>query len=185
MLTDTLCMCLDAMICFFWFVSWWYQSQPNICILAIYIYLVVLNLISAIWSFIVVSTRLLLCINACNVVLMMQIAIPVVPTVRVVITFTKFVELPPTELFYTPLSSPRHLSNVTSAPEEEKNRSTSTSSTSWLRRSNSNRVSSKPQQQCPEALISDPFAIPSGYSWESIDSKNRKMKKSKSVRKAK
>ncbi|XP_021719716.1 ankyrin repeat domain-containing protein 13C-like [Chenopodium quinoa] len=114
-----------------------------------------------------------------------KIAIPVVPTVRVVITFSKFVELQPTESFYTPLSSPRFLSNGNSAFEEGENRTTPASSTSsWLRQSNSSRSSNK-TQQCPEALISDPFAIPSGYSWESIDSKNRKMKKSKSVRKAK
>lgn len=113
-----------------------------------------------------------------------KIAIPVVPTVRVVITFTKFVELQPTEFFYTPLSSPRFLSNGNSPFEEGENRTTpASSSSSWLRRSNSSRSSK--MQQCPEAMVSDPFAIPSGYSWESIDSKNLKMKKSKSVKKAK
>ncbi|KAL9236612.1 hypothetical protein vseg_011258 [Gypsophila vaccaria] len=111
-----------------------------------------------------------------------KIAIPVVPTVRVVITFTKFVELQPTELFYTPLSSPRLLSNTNGSSDDqsESRHKSGTSASSWLRRSNS----SKPHQQCPEASILDPFAIPRGYSWESIDSKNSKVKKSKAVRKS-
>lgn len=137
---------------------------------------------------IIVSCHLEFELIHATAILMMQIAIPVVPTVRVVITFTKFVELQPTESFYTPLSSPRYLNNGTSPPEDGERRatsaSTSSSASSWLRRSNSSRSSNKPQQ-CPEALISDPFAIPSGYSWESIDSKNHKIKKTKSVRKAK
>ncbi|XP_030457068.2 uncharacterized protein LOC115677956 isoform X2 [Syzygium oleosum] len=126
-----------------------------------------------------------------------KVAIPVVPTVRVVITFTKFVELQPTERFYTPLSSPRHLLNggSRSGPEEDQksdgpfwswpSSSSSSSSTSWLRRSSSRSVgSSKEQSRCP-AQQPDPFVIPSGYTWSSIDDKSHKMKKSKSVRKSK
>lgn len=111
-----------------------------------------------------------------------KIAIPVVPTVRVVITFAKFIQLQPTEIFYTPMSSPRLISNE---EEQTESRSTSSSwsSSSWLRRTNSNRP--QQQQQCLEALEPEPFAIPSGYRWDSIDSKNRKVKKSKSVRKSK
>ncbi|XP_074272013.1 uncharacterized protein LOC141595951 isoform X2 [Silene latifolia] len=112
-----------------------------------------------------------------------KIAIPVVPTVRVVITFTKFVELQPTDLFYTPLSSPRFLSNGNGSPENQAD-SRFKSGSSWLRRPHNNRSSNKPKQHCPEALIPEPFAIPREYSWESIDSKKRKMKKSKSVRKS-
>ncbi|KAK4360934.1 hypothetical protein RND71_019886 [Anisodus tanguticus] len=119
-----------------------------------------------------------------------KLAIPVVPTVRVVITFTKFVELQPIEQFYTPFSSPRHLahgggedgssgSNYYSLPS-----SLSSSSSSWLSRSNSRSCSTskQPQQSCQQA---DPFAIPGGYSWSSFDEKNRKMKKSKSTRRTK
>ncbi|CAL5408354.1 unnamed protein product [Camellia sinensis] len=131
------------------------------------------------------------------------VAIPVVPTVRVVITFTKFVELQSTEQFYTPLSSPRHFGYGRGGSEEEPESnyssfsSTSRSSTStasaWLRRSTSRSSSaSKPslppliQQNCmvvpPQ---SDPFAIPNGYTWSSFDDKSRKMmKKSKSIRKS-
>ncbi|PSS10372.1 Ankyrin repeat domain-containing protein [Actinidia chinensis var. chinensis] len=117
-----------------------------------------------------------------------KVAIPVVPTVRVVITFTKFVELQPTEQFYTPFSSPRHFTNER-GPDEEPESSSSSASTSWLRRSTS-RPSSASKQWHHNYSVSgqqslDPFAIPSGYTWSSFDEKNRKMKKSKSTRKAK
>ncbi|KAK2632514.1 hypothetical protein EUGRSUZ_L01449 [Eucalyptus grandis] len=130
-----------------------------------------------------------------------QVAIPVVPTVRVVITFTKFVELQPTERFYTPLSSPRHLNGGSRSGSEEDQKSESfwswpssssssssstSSSASWLRRNSSRSAgSSKELPRCPPAQQSDPFVIPSGYSWSSIDDKSHKMKKSKSVRKSK
>lgn len=146
-------------------------------------------------------------------VFMGQVAIPVVPTVRVVITFTKFVELQPIEQFYTPFSSPRQLhhggrgglseeehksdTHYSSLPSSSS--SSSSSMPSWLRRSSSQSVSTSKQQQqhhhnqqqqqqqrsCLGAQESDPFAIPSGYSWSSVDDKSRKMKKSKSTRKSK
>ncbi|XP_058200415.1 uncharacterized protein LOC131315284 isoform X1 [Rhododendron vialii] len=127
-----------------------------------------------------------------------KVAIPVMPTVRVVITFTKFVELQPTEQFYTPFSSPRHLvcdgPSTRGEEESETNYSSfpstaSTSSTALPRRSTS-RLSSaskflkQPPPPPPTAVQqSDPFAIPSGYSLSSFDEKSRKMKKSKSIRK--
>lgn len=140
-----------------------------------------------------------------------QVAIPVVPTVRVVITFTKFVELQPTEQFYTPLSSPRHFSygggrgggqaEEDQKPETHKSSLPSSSSssswpsTAWLRRSNSQSVSASKQQQQQQqqrssssssmAQQADPFAIPSGYTWTTADDKSSKMKKSKSTRKSK
>ncbi|XP_017979438.1 PREDICTED: ankyrin repeat domain-containing protein 13C [Theobroma cacao] len=140
-----------------------------------------------------------------------KVAIPVVPTVRVVITFTKFVELQPTEQFYTPLSSPRHFSygggrgggqaEEDQKPETHKSSLPSSSSssswpsTAWLRRSNSQSVSASKQQQQQQqqrssssssmAQQADPFAIPSGYTWTTADDKSSKMKKSKSTRKSK
>lgn len=135
-------------------------------------------------------------------------AIPVVPTVRVVITFTKFVELPPTEQFFTPMSSPRqfihegrgqhqHLQQEEEEEEEEhkyksQKPSSLSSSTSWLRRSSSqsgsgSKQNHQPQRGAPPAAqdSSDPFAIPSGYTWTSIEDKSRKMRKSKSIRRSK
>jgi len=117
----------------------------------------------------------------------------VVPTVRVVITFTKFVELQPLEQFYTPFSSPRHLVSGEEQQKKAESRcSSSTSSTTWLRRSSSvsgagNKQQQQQLQRCSSSMTldSDPFAIPAGYTWTSVDDKSRKMKKSKSVRKSK
>lgn len=134
-----------------------------------------------------------------------KVAIPVVPTVRVVITFTKFVELPPTEQFYTPLSSPRHFGGLVGSragiSDDDKksdthysslppsSSSSSSTSTSWLRR-NSSQAASKQHHRHSSSVgrqqqQADPFAIPSGYTWTSVDDKSSKMKKSKSVRKSK
>ncbi|CAI9756615.1 unnamed protein product [Fraxinus pennsylvanica] len=108
-----------------------------------------------------------------------KVAIPVVPTVRVVITFTKFVELQPIENFYTPLSSPRQFGTRVGNEEESTSKESSlmSFSSSWF--SSSSRRSSK--QSCNGGEHLDPFAIPSGYSWSSFDEKNRKMKKTKST----
>ncbi|GMI72730.1 hypothetical protein like AT1G62050 [Hibiscus trionum] len=129
-----------------------------------------------------------------------KIAIPVVPTVRVVITFTKFVELQSTEQFFTPLSSPRYFSNggvgrgrTEEDQKSDKNNSSSPSlswsstTVAWLRRSNSQSVSTSKQQQrsYTTAQQADPFAIPSGYTWTNVDDKSGKLKKSKSTRKSK
>ncbi|EEF43859.1 ankyrin repeat domain-containing protein 13C [Ricinus communis] len=133
-----------------------------------------------------------------------KLAIPVVPTVRVVITFTKFVELHPTEQFYTPLSSPRHFANGGRVEEDKRSdtafysssssssSSMSSLSTGWLRRNNSQSASKHQQQRCPpppgvqqQQQQADPFAIPSGYTWANADDKSNKIKKSKSVRKSK
>ncbi|KAL0363215.1 UNVERIFIED_CONTAM: Ankyrin repeat domain-containing protein 13C-B [Sesamum calycinum] len=115
-----------------------------------------------------------------------KVAIPVVPTVRVVITFTKFVELQPVEKFYTPLSSPRQFGNGRGSEKESRSGDNgssylSFSSSSWL------RGGSQQHQQSSSSgrEVVDPFAIPSGYSWSSFDEKKRKMKKSKSTRRTK
>ncbi|XP_057764897.1 uncharacterized protein LOC130985795 [Salvia miltiorrhiza] len=106
-----------------------------------------------------------------------KVAIPVVPTVRVVITFTKFVELQPADNFFTPLSSPRQFANGRSSAEETSSGYFSLSS-SWLR-------GGRHQTSGGSGLPQDPFAIPSGYSWSSFDEKNRKLSKSKSTRRTK
>lgn len=129
-----------------------------------------------------------------------QVAIPVVPTVRVVITFTKFVELQPIEEFYTPMSSPvesssldrrRRRSRKDEEEDDEKKSATKSSSSSfgWLSRSSSRSCSSgtgggsKQQRNGGGAHTANPFEIPCGYSWSSYEKKNNSIKKSKSVRK--
>ncbi|KAH9749536.1 ANK REP REGION domain-containing protein [Citrus sinensis] len=140
-----------------------------------------------------------------------KVAIPVVPTVRVVVTFTKFVELQSTEQFFTPLSSPRHFVKGSSeddqksethySPFPSSSSSSSMMSSTWLRRNSSQSASKQQQQQQQQQQQrnssssssssvghqqwSDPFAIPIGYTWSSIDDKSSKMKRSKSSRKSK
>ncbi|KAG6392342.1 hypothetical protein SASPL_146559 [Salvia splendens] len=101
-----------------------------------------------------------------------KVAIPVVPTVRVVITFTKFVELQPADDFFTPLSSPRQFAS-------DNGSGYFSLSSSWL------RGGSARHQAGGGSLPQDPFAIPSGYSWSSFDAKSGKLSKSKSTRKTK
>ncbi|GAB2301077.1 hypothetical protein Dimus_035111 [Dionaea muscipula] len=119
-----------------------------------------------------------------------KIAIPVVPTVKVVITFTKFTELQPTELFYTSISSPKHLNNNGYGEKAESHCKQCSSSSTWLWRS-SGRCSAEHHHhhhhhQSSKTSRSDPFVIPSGYTWTSIDSMdNHKLKKSRSVMKSK
>ncbi|KAK7292417.1 hypothetical protein RIF29_08196 [Crotalaria pallida] len=121
-----------------------------------------------------------------------KVAIPVVPTVRVVITFTKFVELQPVEQFFTPFSSPRHLLLSEDGDEKHKQESRHSTASAWLRRNNSQSGAAgnkQQQQKCSSMpMDSDPFAIPAGYTWtrsNNVDDKSKKMKKSKSVKKSK
>ncbi|KAL2341289.1 hypothetical protein Fmac_009229 [Flemingia macrophylla] len=125
-----------------------------------------------------------------------KVAIPVVPTVRVVVTFTKFVELQPPERFYTPFSSPTHLlsGDDERGNDDRERRSGGSSSLSfggstWLRRSSSSSSQSwsKHHQRCSSgALDSEPFAIPPGYTWtNSGGDSSLKIKSSKSMRRSK
>jgi ankyrin repeat domain-containing protein 13 len=105
-----------------------------------------------------------------------QVAIPVVPTVRVVITFTKFVPLVEPEEFFTPMSSPSLLmspgpGSFMAKPDTHK---------SYLKWSSKNSRS-KSVNLSQVADNTDPFAIPSDYTWvDSLGSKNKDKKSSKS-----
>nr|XP_043626287.1 ankyrin repeat domain-containing protein 13C-B [Erigeron canadensis] len=121
-----------------------------------------------------------------------KVAIPVVPTVRVLITFTKFVELqPPEEEFFTPFSSPRHLFNDRGkddgsdddGEDDDKGIHRASVSSSWLSRSSSRSGSlmNKLPQKKSTAQLTDPFVIPIGYAWSSFNENGKKMKKSKST----
>jgi ankyrin repeat domain-containing protein 13 len=106
-----------------------------------------------------------------------QVAIPVVPTVRVVITFTKFVPLVEPEEFFTPMSSPSLLASpgpgsIMAQPDTHKS--------SYLKWSSKNSRS-KSANLSQVADNTDPFNIPSDYTWvDSLGSKNRDKKSSKS-----
>ncbi|KAG6532235.1 ankyrin repeat domain-containing protein 13C-like [Zingiber officinale] len=102
-----------------------------------------------------------------------KVAIPILPTVRVVVTFTKFAYLTQSEQFFTPLSSPRLLP----VPEDEENHKIDTHKSSWLRWNSSstktsvNRSKSVNTSQVIDHI--DPFDIPTNYKWVSIHTKSQ------------
>ncbi|WOL07081.1 ankyrin repeat domain-containing protein 13C-A-like [Canna indica] len=101
-----------------------------------------------------------------------KVAIPVVPTIRVLVTFTKFEELQPTEEFSTPPSSPGGKS-----PETQ----TSSSWIQWIKvpYRQSYSTTSGPSSRVED--IQDPFVIPADYTWTTPEAKKKKMQgKSKS-----
>jgi len=107
-----------------------------------------------------------------------KVAIPVVPTIRVVITFSKFEELQSSEEFATPVSSPEFFQDAkgkdVDAPKS------SSSWISWLRGSQSEPVN---EAMCLEDYLEgdlEPFHIPSDYTWVGMNEKKRRMKMKKS-----
>lgn len=105
-----------------------------------------------------------------------------IPTVKVVMTFTKFVALPPLDEFYTPLSSPNHLlaavedqHDVDDNEKSDRRISTSRpsfSTPSWLRLNiNAIGKSSRRRLEDEEQMV-DPFSIPTGYKWTSYSDKS-------------
>lgn len=105
--------------------------------------------------------------------IILQIAIPIVPTIRVLVTFTKFEELQPVEEFSTPLSSPAHFQDTKSKEAEG-----STSWISWMRGSRGGGQSSDSENRGFKDEI-DPFHIPSDYTWVDANEKKRRMKAKK------
>ncbi|CAA7037787.1 unnamed protein product [Microthlaspi erraticum] len=105
-----------------------------------------------------------------------KLSIPVIPTVKVVITFTKFVPLRPMNQFYTPLSSPSHLSAAVEdqSDVDDNGKSdirtlspsrSSFSTPSWLRLNRTTGRNSQRRLEEEAAQTVDPFAIPTGYKW--------------------
>ncbi|XP_043704754.1 uncharacterized protein LOC122654633 [Telopea speciosissima] len=108
-----------------------------------------------------------------------KVAIPIVPTIRVLVTFTKFEELQPIEEFSTPLSSPAHFQD-SKAKESEG----STSWISWMRGSRGGQSSDSEGRSFKDEI--DPFHIPPDYSWVDANEKKGRMKAKKAkIRKSK
>lgn len=100
-----------------------------------------------------------------------KIAIPIVPTIRVLVTFTKFEELQPVEEFTTPPSSPAQFQDCKSKEPEG-----STSWISWMRNRGSQSSDSESRSFRDEV---DPFLIPSDYAWVDATEKKRRLKAKK------
>nr|AFK46341.1 unknown [Lotus japonicus] len=101
-----------------------------------------------------------------------KIAIPIVPTVRVLVTFTKFEELQPAELaeeFSTPLSSPAYFQDTKSKESEG-----SASWISWVKGSRGTQSSDSDGHRYKDEV--DPFSIPSDYKWVDANEKKRRAK---------
>ncbi|CAN6462074.1 unnamed protein product [Victoria cruziana] len=103
-----------------------------------------------------------------------KVAIPIVPTIRVLVTFTKFEELQPLEEFSTPLSSPAHFQDTKSKDSEPS--SSSSSWISWIRGSQTHASSSSVSTDSHWNDDVDPFLIPADYTWIDANEKKRRMK---------
>ncbi|KAL3365403.1 hypothetical protein AABB24_010511 [Solanum stoloniferum] len=101
-----------------------------------------------------------------------KVAIPIVPTIRVLVTFTKFEELQPVEEFSTPPSSPAHFQDAKSKQSDG-----SASWISWMRGSHGGQSSDSESHSFREEI--DPFHIPSDYAWVDANEKKRRMKAKK------
>lgn len=97
-----------------------------------------------------------------------KMAIPIIPSIRVVITFNKFEELPATEEFCTPISSPEHFQD--SKGKDPEIPYFSSSWFSWIK-------GSRDQMLVTDfAEDYDPFRIPSDYTWVDMKEKRRRLK---------
>lgn len=105
-----------------------------------------------------------------------KVAIPIVPTIRVLVTFTKFEELQPVEEFSTPLSSPAHFQDSKSKETEG-----SSSWISWMRGSRGGQSSDSDSHRCKDEI--DPFLIPADYTWVDANEKKRRVKAKKAKNK--
>ncbi|CAH8287136.1 unnamed protein product [Eruca vesicaria subsp. sativa] len=120
-----------------------------------------------------------------------KVAIPVIPTIRVLVTFTKFEELEAIEdEFVTPPSSPT--SNVRNSPREEAQFSSSSSSSSWFQwiKTPSQRPSTSSNVTGGFSIgkvenDQDPFAIPKGYNWITSEEKKKKVQEKNKAKKSK
>ncbi|XP_004495579.1 uncharacterized protein [Cicer arietinum] len=100
-----------------------------------------------------------------------KVAIPIVPTIRVIVTFTKFEELQTSEEFSTPLSSPVYFQDAKSKESEG-----STSWISWMK-GNRGMISSDSDSHSHRYKDEvDPFIIPSDYKWVDANERKRRIK---------
>ncbi|XP_047316237.1 uncharacterized protein LOC124919915 [Impatiens glandulifera] len=113
-----------------------------------------------------------------------KVAIPVVPTIRVLVTFTKFEEqevVQQVEEFATPPTSPIQYEDAKTKQEPVEGSSTSTSWMSWVRGNNNNKGGGGGEdggsfKEDVFVVDDDPFNIPSDYVWIDANEKKRRLK---------
>ena len=103
-------------------------------------------------------------------------AIPIVPTIRVMVTFTKFEELHSENEFATPPSSPSDFAGVNG---KEKESEASSSWYSWVRGPRGGASTDDGGDQGWKNDV-DPFLIPPHYTWVDSNEKKRRTKAKKS-----
>eukprot|EP00249_Psilotum_nudum_P019710 c27380_g1_i1 orf=199-2280(+) len=112
-----------------------------------------------------------------------KISIPVVPTIQVIVTFTRFDEFSSTDEFSTPLSSPDQMQDVEDKIEDE-SQEPSDFLPSWIK-DFPNKLSkiSSGRHNHPED-ITDLFTIPNDYIWTSFNGKrhHKKDKRTKGMK---
>ncbi|KAH1046875.1 hypothetical protein J1N35_037659 [Gossypium stocksii] len=108
-----------------------------------------------------------------------KVAIPVVPTIKVLVTFTKFEELQPVDEFSTPPSSP--------TTGRESPAVTHSSGSSWFQwiKAPYHRPSSSNYSCNKIENLQDPFAIPPDYTWITAEAKKKKMREKSKLKKVK
>ncbi|CAN4090944.1 unnamed protein product [Withania somnifera] len=110
-----------------------------------------------------------------------KVAIPVVPTIRVLVTFTKFEELLPIDEFATPPSSPTASGRGSPSVAQ----SSSSSWFQWIKTPYQRPSSSTSSPSSRIENFQDPFAVPQDYTWISAEAKRKKMQEKKKAKKGK
>ncbi|XP_011091404.1 uncharacterized protein LOC105171856 [Sesamum indicum] len=110
-----------------------------------------------------------------------KVAIPVVPTIRVMVTFTKFEELQPLDEFSTPPSSPTPVSKESPSVSQ----SSGSSWFQWIKSPYQRSSLSRGGPSSRTDTTQDPFAIPSDYSWITAEAKKKKMQEKSKAKKVK
>lgn len=104
-----------------------------------------------------------------------------IPTVKVLVTFTKFEELQPLDEFITPPSSP----TIGGGEPPAVMQSSSSSWFQWIKSSYQRPSSSTSGANSRVEKLQDPFAIPSDYAWITTEEMKKKMKEKGKLKKAK
>lgn len=103
-----------------------------------------------------------------------------IPTIKVIVTFSKFEELPPVDAFTTPPSSP----SGTGRENREENQSSSSSWFEWIKAPYLRSTSSNSASSSKIKNMQDPFALPPDYTWVTAEAKKRRMQEKSRSKKA-
>lgn len=104
-----------------------------------------------------------------------------VPTIRVLVTFTKFLELQPVDEFSTPPSSPTTAVRDSSAAMQP----SSSSWFQWIRTPYNRPSSSSGGSSSRIENLQDPFSLPADYKWVTAEEKRKRVQEKSKLKKGK